>query len=81
MGQVREFPTCRKFVSPADKILSVMTSRTQSSEEKPCQRQMETYMACVNSHPGGLKEFDCEEEKQVYRKCMKERKNSPPSSG
>lgn len=41
----------------------------------PCQPTMEKYMECVKSHPGGLKENDCEDEKIVFRQCMKDWKN------
>ncbi len=45
------------------------------SRRDPCQASMEKYMNCVKAHPNGLKEYDCEEEKNVFRQCMKEFKN------
>jgi len=45
-----------------------------SNSSDPCHEQLDHFTKCVNSHPKGLKETDCEVEKQIFRQCMKERK-------
>ena len=43
-----------------------------SDKSDPCHDELDVYTKCVGSHPRGLKENDCENEKESFRKCMKE---------
>jgi hypothetical protein len=43
-----------------------------SDKSGPCNHELEIFTKCVSLHPQGLKENDCEDEKQSFRKCMNE---------
>jgi len=51
-----------------------------SEKSDPCNSELEVFTKCVASHPRGLKESDCEKEKESFRKCMKEWKARNKSS-
>lgn len=51
-------------------------SLVSSSASDPCDEELQRFTACVNQYPQGLKETDCEEVKTVFRKCMKEWRES-----
>jgi hypothetical protein len=42
-----------------------------SKPQEPCHEEFEAYMRCVESHAQGLKALDCEDIKDLYKKCMK----------
>jgi hypothetical protein len=44
----------------------------KSVNEDPCHIELEAFTICVKSHPKGLKETDCDSEKNRFRQCMKE---------
>lgn len=46
--------------------------KVSSSSSDPCDEQLRLFTACVKSFPQGLKESDCEDSKEVFKKCMKE---------
>ncbi len=45
---------------------------------EPCQVEFDAYLKCVQSHSQGLKALDCEDIREIYKKCMKSR-NEPPA--
>lgn len=46
-----------------------------SNNSDPCHAELDEFTKCVNSHTKGLKETDCEIEKQNFRGCMKQVKS------
>jgi len=54
-------------------LFSGYTIMSVSSDSKdPCHNELEVFTQCVKAHPRGLKETDCDVEKQAFRQCMKE---------
>ena len=52
----------------------------KSESKDPCRPELEQFTVCVKTHPGGLKETDCEVEKKQFRQCMKEWKAKKDSN-
>jgi hypothetical protein len=52
-----------------------MKSTTTSATTKPsdpCEKYLNNYLECVDSHTNGLGEHDCQEEVKIYKSCRAE---------
>jgi len=53
-----------------------MSASVKSSEQDPCNKELNEYTECVKRYPGGLKENDCEDVKAKFKECMKKWRSS-----
>jgi hypothetical protein len=60
------------FVAACPSLMPLVESR----QSDPCHLELEEYMKCVKEHPGGLKETDCDDKKEVFKACMKNHRSS-----